>query len=237
MGANLAARRIRLLFVADDIPDSLTRIVSFLNEQTRDNIEVLAVEIKQFSGKTTQTLVPRVIGLTAAAPAKSGPRTKLTRESFLAEFTGRERDAVEPPQRDFRVWRRPWLEFLHKVRGSFIPCLGRRIISHRVGRGILKDWTSQFKDDRLALLTRDKGLLGYVEAIFEGSREGAYIYRSRLQSARRRHRHHLNGGVIEVEGPCSISAGARTILERALEASGSSPTSKVVSTFWAYMRD
>ena len=51
VGANLAARRIRLLFVADDIPDSLTRIVSFLNEQTRDNIEVLAVEIKQFSGK------------------------------------------------------------------------------------------------------------------------------------------------------------------------------------------
>ena len=49
VGANLAARRIRLLFVADDIPDSLTRIVSFLNEQTRDNIEVLAVEIKQFS--------------------------------------------------------------------------------------------------------------------------------------------------------------------------------------------
>ncbi len=86
VGDNLAARRIRLLFVADEIPDSLTRIVSFLNEQTRDNIEVLAVEIKQFSGKTTQTLVPRVIGLTAAAPSKSAPRTRLTRASFLAEF-------------------------------------------------------------------------------------------------------------------------------------------------------
>ena len=84
VGDNLAARRIRLLFVADEIPDSLTRIVSFLNEQTRDNIEVLAVEIKQFSGKTTQTLVPRIIGLTAAAPAKSPP---LTRKLFLAAFT------------------------------------------------------------------------------------------------------------------------------------------------------
>ena len=91
VGGNLAARRIRLLFVADEIPDSLARIVAFLNEQTRDNIEVLAVEIKQFSGKTTRTLVPRVIGLTAAAPSKSAPRTKLTRESFLAEF---ENDAV-----------------------------------------------------------------------------------------------------------------------------------------------
>lgn len=95
VGDNLAARRIRLLFVADEIPDSLTRIVSFLNEQTRDNVEVLAVEIKQFSGKTTQTLVPRVIGLTAAAPAKSAPRPKLTRDSFLAEFTPEVRDALE----------------------------------------------------------------------------------------------------------------------------------------------
>ena len=94
VGANLAARRIRLLFVADDIPDSLTRIVSFLNEQTRDNIEVLAVEIKQFSAASTQTLVPRVIGLTAAAPAKSAPRTKLTRESFLTEFASDEARAA-----------------------------------------------------------------------------------------------------------------------------------------------
>ena len=84
VGGNLAARRIRLLFVADEIPDSLARIVAFLNEQTRDNIEVLAVEIKQFSGASTQTLVPRVIGLTAAAPAKGRP---LTRKLFLAAFT------------------------------------------------------------------------------------------------------------------------------------------------------
>ena len=96
VGDNLAARRIRLLFVADEIPDSLTRIVSFLNEQTRDNIEVLAVEIKQFSGKTTQTLVPRVIGLTAAAPSKSAARTKLTRDALLADFTSdKARTAVE----------------------------------------------------------------------------------------------------------------------------------------------
>lgn len=89
---NLAARRIRLLFVADEIPDSLARIVEFLNEQTRDNIEVLAVEIKQFSGQNTQTLVPRVIGRTAAPQSKG----KLTHESFLADFTNnKERAATE----------------------------------------------------------------------------------------------------------------------------------------------
>ena len=44
---NLRAARLRLLFVADGIPDELTRVVEFLNEQM-PGIEVLAVEIKQF---------------------------------------------------------------------------------------------------------------------------------------------------------------------------------------------
>ena len=89
VGANLAARRIRLLFAADRIPSELERIVTFLNQQMQ-NVEVLAFEIKQFSAGVTQTLVPRIIGLTAAAPSKTAARTKLTRESFLDEFTGDE---------------------------------------------------------------------------------------------------------------------------------------------------
>ncbi len=80
VATNLAARRLRLLFVADQIPDPLARVVELLNSKMPD-IEVLAVEIKQFRGKSTQTLVPRVIGRTARHPP---PRTKMTRESFLA---------------------------------------------------------------------------------------------------------------------------------------------------------
>ena len=49
---NLRAARVRLLFVADDIPDELdAHVVEFLNEQM-PGIEVLAVEIKQFLGET-----------------------------------------------------------------------------------------------------------------------------------------------------------------------------------------
>ncbi len=81
VSTNLDARRLRLLFVADDIPDPLERVVEFLNGQMPD-IEVLAVEIKQFRGKSTQTLVPRVIGRSAASSAAGSP-PKLTRESFL----------------------------------------------------------------------------------------------------------------------------------------------------------
>ena len=78
--------------MADFIPDPLARVVEFLNAQM-PGIEVLAVEIKRFHGTSAQTLVPRVIGRTAAPGAwgrgRSGQR--LTRESFLDGF---EDDAV-----------------------------------------------------------------------------------------------------------------------------------------------
>ena len=83
---HLTAGRLRLLFIADDIPEPLKRVVEFLNAHMQE-IEVLAVEIKQFRGGSMQTLVPRVFGRTAAAPAtasgRAGERRKLTRESFL----------------------------------------------------------------------------------------------------------------------------------------------------------
>ena len=75
VSTNLAAKRLRLLFVADFIPDPLARVVEFLNAQM-PNIEVLAVEIKRFHGTSAQTLVPRVswAGLRPRWPrAKVGP--------------------------------------------------------------------------------------------------------------------------------------------------------------------
>lgn len=99
---NLRAARLRLLFVADGIPDELTRVVEFLNEQM-PRIEVLAVEIKQFLGETGSTLVPRVIGRTAeaaAAPSRgSGSRhtVNLNQQTLLESFPDeqiREREAI-----------------------------------------------------------------------------------------------------------------------------------------------
>ena len=88
VATNLAARRMRLLFVADEIPDPLLRIVEFLNQQM-PTIEVLAVEIKQYSGTARRTLVPRVMGrIAGTSPRPPGdPRPpRLTRESFLSAF-------------------------------------------------------------------------------------------------------------------------------------------------------
>ena len=49
VGRNIAAKRFRLLFVADDIPLRLERIVMLLDDQMRD-VAVGAVEIKRYIG-------------------------------------------------------------------------------------------------------------------------------------------------------------------------------------------
>ena len=66
--ANLRAGRLRLVFVADEIPHELRRIVEFLNEQML-RTDVLALEVRQYKAPDEDmvTLVPRVIGQTEAA--------------------------------------------------------------------------------------------------------------------------------------------------------------------------
>lgn len=87
---NLKTGRIRLVFVADTIPRELQRVVEFLNEQMNP-AEVLAVEIKQFTGGGKTTLVPRVYGNTSEAEAKKRPSGVVTRqwdeESFFDALT------------------------------------------------------------------------------------------------------------------------------------------------------
>jgi hypothetical protein len=70
VGTNLKEGHIRLIFVADEIPATLQRLVEFLNEQM-PRVEVLAVEIRQYraEGARSGALVPRLIGQTSRAQA------------------------------------------------------------------------------------------------------------------------------------------------------------------------
>lgn len=87
VATNLKARHMRLLFVADEIPDPLLRVVEFLNHQM-PSVEILAIEVKQYSGAAQRTLVPRVLGRIAGTLSdKPGARrTRLDRQSFLDAF-------------------------------------------------------------------------------------------------------------------------------------------------------
>jgi hypothetical protein len=86
---NLQAGKIRLVFVADEIPSELRRVVEFLNTQM-DPAEVLAVEISQYAAEGLKTLVPRVIGQTEEAQQKKSGGIRETRQwdesSFFAEL-------------------------------------------------------------------------------------------------------------------------------------------------------
>jgi hypothetical protein len=66
---NLAAEHIRMVFVADQIPRELQRIVEFLNDQM-DPAKVIAVEVQQFVGEGIRTLVPRTVGQTVRSTPK-----------------------------------------------------------------------------------------------------------------------------------------------------------------------
>lgn len=86
VGENLEEGKLRLLFVADHIPDELKHIVEFLNEQMEET-EVLAIEVSQYVGQNIKTLVSRVIGLTSKAQQKKTPSIKWDEELFFKEAT------------------------------------------------------------------------------------------------------------------------------------------------------
>src|SRR5579872_2297413 len=93
--SNLRSGRIRMIFVADELPDELVRIIEFLNEQMNP-AEVLGVEVPQYlGGNDVQVLVPRLVGATKAAVDVKNPAAGdyWTRERFVevsAERTGEE---------------------------------------------------------------------------------------------------------------------------------------------------
>lgn len=85
--SNLQSGQIRLLFVADELPREVRRIIEFLNEKMRD-VEVLGVELRQYVGGKLRAMVPRVIGQTEAirqVKSRKGTPTRHTnREEFLS---------------------------------------------------------------------------------------------------------------------------------------------------------
>lgn len=86
---NLAARKVRLVFVADDIPKELRALIEFLNEQMT-TVEVLGLEVKEYSGEGLRTLVATPVGKTQKAEQTKGEREPSPRElqyrSFWEQF-------------------------------------------------------------------------------------------------------------------------------------------------------
>lgn len=64
---NLRRGKLRLLFVADEIPHTLLQIIEFLNNQMT-NTEVLGLEIRRYQSENgSMMLVPKLVGNTVSA--------------------------------------------------------------------------------------------------------------------------------------------------------------------------
>jgi hypothetical protein len=128
---NLEAGRLRLIFVADQIPAELRRIIEFLNQQM-NRTEVLGLEIRQFSGVGVRSLVPRVIGQTAEAERLKRPNGsgKQWNEASFFDVLAQRSDGSEQAvarrildwatARNLRIW---WGKGTSE--GSFYPLLDR----------------------------------------------------------------------------------------------------------------
>ncbi|MHB1444976.1 MAG: hypothetical protein ACYCTI_00225 [Acidimicrobiales bacterium] len=82
---NLSAGHVRMVFVADRLPDGLVRVIEFLNEQMSP-AEVLGVELQHFANGGLRVLVPRIVGATSTAKATKQRSTGVpwTMSTFLS---------------------------------------------------------------------------------------------------------------------------------------------------------
>ena len=125
---NLQAGRVRMLFVADQIPTELKRIVEFLNQQM-DPGEVLAIELRQYTSQGLRTLVPRVFGQTAEAERRKNvsPKGETWTEDRFFEALKTKGDTTVAIARKILQWSKDNMSWIYWGRGlqfgSFAPGL------------------------------------------------------------------------------------------------------------------
>ncbi len=134
--ANLVAGRIRMVFVADNIPPELATIVEFLNEQMQ--AEVVAVELGWFEADGgLLTLVPRIIGETARANVAKRSTPTGVEPLSADEWLQAHMDSKGPAAA--QVARR-WVALVHSLGGNLRPAktMGSLIASFPKGSGVIE---------------------------------------------------------------------------------------------------
>jgi hypothetical protein len=141
---NLQAGRIRLVFVADEIPSELERVIEFLNGQM-DPAEVIGVELRQFVGSGVKTLVPRVVGQTAASRYKKSAGSTSGKQwdesSFLAEIESKRGVDAARISREILEWVEPLVTRLWWGKGETHGSCTPYLIKGDKWYGVFAIWT------------------------------------------------------------------------------------------------
>lgn len=93
VATNLAAEHFRMVFVADEIPDSLRLLIEFLDRSMKD-IEVYGVELKPYATEKSLLLASNVVGNSLIDSKKASssvkkPIIKRSFEKFKEEYVSR----------------------------------------------------------------------------------------------------------------------------------------------------
>lgn len=139
---------MRLIFVADEVPSELQRIVEFLNSQMTKT-EVLAIEVRRYVGEGFSTHVPRLLGQTADAlmakgPSRAGARRKWDEQSFFATAATQAPAVQEALRNLYALAQQPGFEFrwgTGSTLGSLnfiVPAVSARSIVTIQTNGVLK---------------------------------------------------------------------------------------------------
>jgi hypothetical protein len=136
---NLRTGKIRLLFVADEISTDLRRIVEFLNKQMNP-AEVLAVEIKQYTGDGVKSLVPRVYGQSVETQQKSkrgssSAGQQWDEDSFFKTLETKTNAAGIQAAKELLKWAKPKTQIWWgkgSQTGSFVPWLSLKDATHQL---------------------------------------------------------------------------------------------------------
>ena len=188
----MQAGKVRLIFVSDEIPTELRRIVEFLNQQM-DPVEVLAVEIKQHIGEGVRAFVPRLIGQTAEAQQRKAGTARGSRKqdegSFFRELEAARGIYEAKVARSIFEWAKSKASWISWGTASFTPMLEHAGLRYQVV-GVYTDGSVEIKfahmqdkppfDEeakRLALRDRLNGIMGIdIPATHvTGKRPGFYL--------------------------------------------------------------
>ena len=149
---NLQAGRLRLVFLADQIPVELRRIIEFLNKQM-DRTEVIGIEVKQYGGEGFRALTSRTVGRTSETIRRRNERgSPWDEERFFGRIVSDGGNRDELIARKLLDWsRESGLRILWgrgRLYGSFYAILDYDGIAHH----LFSVWTDSHVEIQFAIL-------------------------------------------------------------------------------------
>lgn len=142
----LKAERIKLVFAADKIPNTLKTLIEFMDRSMKD-IEVYGVEIQQYKTEDATLLSSNVVGETPIKPKASVSRTSVewTAASFSSFLMSRDEGNLIPVVQNLQTYAEELGVSLSFGRGGQNPTLafkldGRQLLS-------IMGWSKKSKGD------------------------------------------------------------------------------------------